>query len=238
MRLCAICVTYKRPAELAVAVASFLRQTYADKELIVLDDAGQYAPTALDHLPEKQRLQVKLVTTPHRFRTLGEKRNASAALASPDADVLLPWDDDDIYLSWHMEAAAKAIEHADYTIPTKIWLDRGTRLQAKENSYLFHGAWAFRCSAFAQVNGYPWIQSGQDQGLLKRFKEAGLRRADPITVDPRPSYVYRWFTSHNKHISAASGDKQKAYLDLAALPAPHVAKLEPKWSKDWEAMAK
>lgn len=232
MKLAAAMCTYKRPNELAEAVASFLRQTYADKELIVLDDAGQYAPGACDHLPG-----VKLVTTPHRFRTLGEKRNACAALASPDADVLLPWDDDDIYLPWHMEAAAKALENADYTIPTAVWTcGRDGRLRRKENSYLFHGAWAIRCQAFADIDGYPWMASGQDQWLLKRLKSRdGFRRADPLAFDPRPSYVYRWFASHNKHFSHIGEDGHNI---LGRLPVEHVARLEPKWSRDWEAAAK
>ncbi len=95
MKLAAICCTYRRPRELATAVECFLRQDYVDREMIVLDDAGQFAPDALDGLP-----RVKLVTSPVRFRTLGEKRNASAALASPDVDAYCVWDDDDIYLPW------------------------------------------------------------------------------------------------------------------------------------------
>lgn len=234
MKAAAICCTYKRAPELAEAIESFLRQDFpADKrELIILDDAGQYAPTALDGIPG-----VKLITTGHRFATLGEKRNASAALAGPDCEVLFPWDDDDIYLPWHMSAtiASFADSQADYTIPTKLWMDKGNRLQPKDNQYLFHGAWAFRRSSFAAVNGYPWIQSGQDQGLLKRFKAAAMKRADPIQCDPRPSYVYRWYSTHKHHISAMGKD---GYEKFGKVEVKLVEKLIPKWSKDWEKLAK
>ena len=231
MKLAAICCSYKRAKLLAQAIESFLRQDYpADqRELIVLDDAGQYDPAALAGVPG-----VKLVSIPHRFRTLGEKRNASAALVSPEVDAYCVWDDDDIYLPWHMTAAAAALADADYTIPTVIYTDKRTRLQRKENQYLFHGAWAFRRAAFERVGGYPFIQSGQDQGLLRRFKDARLRRADPIQHDPRPSYVYRWFTAHALHISAlgASG-----YERLGKTPAQRIAKIEPHWDVDWLAAA-
>jgi glycosyltransferase involved in cell wall biosynthesis len=234
MKLGAICCTYLRPKELAQVIECFLRQDYPAelRELIVLDDAGQYANQAGNHW--------RLVSVPVRFRTLGEKRNASAALVSPDVDAYCVWDDDDIYLPWHISAAAAALKDADYTIPTVIYVDRRDRLERKQNQYLFHGAWAFRREAFERVGGYPFMQSGQDQGLLRRFKAAQLRRADPIQHDPRPSYVYRWCTiPGNRHISAMGKD---GYERLGQLPVTPVATLVPRWDRDWvklhEAVAK
>ena len=109
MKIAAICCTYKRPRELAEAITSFTNQDYPGHllEMIVLDDAGQYDPDALSGLPG-----VKLVTTSHRFRTLGEKRNASAAFASPDVDVYAVWDDDDIYLL-HLMSYTSTVVFAD-----------------------------------------------------------------------------------------------------------------------------
>ena len=233
MRIAAICCTYKRPAQLANAVESFLRQDYPAhmRELLVLDDAGQYASNALDGLPN-----VRLVTTPHRFRTLGEKRNASAALASPDADAYCVWDDDDIYLPWHIQSCVTALAEADYTIPTLLCVEKGGQLRRKSNQYLFHGAWSFRRLAFAKVHGYPFIQSGQDQGLLRRFKSSKLRRADPIQFDQRPSYIYRWFTTGCPwHLSALGSD---GYERLGEREQLDVNKLVPCWEKDWLALWK
>lgn len=228
LRLAAICCTYKRPRELATAIECFLRQDYPAqlRELIVLDDAGQYASQSGDRW--------RLVSSPVRFRTLGEKRNASAALVSPDIVAYCVWDDDDVYLPWHMSAAAAALADADYTIPTTIFVDKRTRLEWKPNTCLFHGAWSFRREAFERVGGYPFMQSGQDQGLLRRFKDAKLRRADPIELDSRPSYVYRWHTSHHRHLSALGPD---GYERLADAPAPRVERLKPRWDVDWLALA-
>lgn len=229
MKIAAICCTYKRPKELATAIECFRRQDYPPelRELIVLDDAGQHENQAGDGW--------RIVSLPVRFRTLGEKRNASAALVSPDVEAYCVWDDDDVYLPWHVSAAAAALSDADYTIPTMLFVDKRNRLERKPNQYLFHGAWAFRRAAFEQVGGYPWIQSGQDQGLLRRFKAAKLRRADPIQRDPRPSYVYRWGTTQcGWHLSAMGAD---GYARLEQKAVERIAKIEPRWEVDWLGLA-
>ncbi|GAB6186268.1 hypothetical protein [Thermopirellula anaerolimosa] len=111
---------------------------------------------ANDHLPG-----VKLVTTRHRFRTLGEKRNASAALVSPDVDAYAVWDDDDIYLPWHLETMAQVFAAGiSWSRPAEVWIDRRTHLQRKTTGGLFHGSWGFTREAFLAVGGYPAMQSG------------------------------------------------------------------------------
>jgi len=224
VKIAAICCTYKRPKLLAEAIESFLRQDYpaAQREMIILDDAGQYENQIGDGW--------RIVSLTTRFRTLGEKRNASAALVSSDVDAYCVWDDDDIYLPWHMSAAAAALADADYTVPTQIFVDKKGRLEPKSNQLLFHGAWSFRREAFQRACGYPFIQSGQDQGLLKRFKATNLRRADPIQFDARPSYIYRWFTAHNQHLSAMGAD---GYERLGRQPLPATTTITPGWERDW-----
>jgi len=177
MKIACLCCTFNRPAQLAEAVESFLRQTYPAelRELVILDDAGQYDPAACDHLPG-----VKLITTRHRFRTLGEKRNASAALVSPDVDAYAVWDDDDIYLPWHLETMAQVFAAGiSWSRPAEVWIDRRTHLQRKTTGGLFHGSWGFTREAFLAVGGYPAMQSGQDQALAGRLKKAGFKPVSP-----------------------------------------------------------
>jgi hypothetical protein len=223
VKIAAICCTYKRPTLLAHAIESFLVQDYPAelRELIVLDDVGQYEGGGGEGW--------QMVSFPRRFRTLGEKRNASAALVSPDVDAYCVWDDDDIYLPWHMSAAAAALEAADYSIPSVVYAHRQDRLERITTSGKFHGAWAFRREAFDAVGGYPFIQSGQDLGLVCRFRERGLRMVDPIERDPRPSYVYRWRTTH-PHISELGAG---GYEAMGALPGEHAGRVVPVWDRDW-----
>lgn len=243
MKIACLCSTFNRPAQLAEAVESFLRQTYPAelRELIILDDAGQYDPAACDHLPG-----VKLVTTRHRLRTLGEKRNATAALASPDVEAYAVWDDDDIYLPWHLEAMVRVFAAGiPWSRPAEVWIDRCTCLERKRTGGLFHGSWGFTREAFLSVGGYPAMQSGQDQVLAERFQRVGIRDGSPdemMRTDSAatcghlhlPSYIYRWHTYPNAwHISAMGKD---GYQRRGEEAIERVTQVIPAWSRDWCVM--
>src|SRR5512137_1054339 len=100
-KLACVCCTYARPDLLCQSLQCYLMQDYpADRcELIILDDANQYVSQT-----QTEPKTWHLVTSSRRFRTLGEKRNACAALASADVDAYVVWDDDDIYLPWTLQA--------------------------------------------------------------------------------------------------------------------------------------
>lgn len=231
-KLACICCTYARPRLLPQAIQSFLMQDYpADRcELIVLDDAGQYVSQS--HTEPKVW---HLVSATRRFRTLGEKRNASAALASADADAYVVWDDDDVYLPQTLRAHAAALERAPWSLPSIVLIERsGTnRLDTHKTGGLFHPAWAFSREVFSKVSGYPFMQSGQDQGLAKRFQDVGVRRADPIALGFAPYFVYRWGTSDSWHLSAM--DKQRGYDELARHlhAGPPIEHIRPYWPLDY-----
>ena len=227
MKIAAICSTYKRPTLLAEAIECFLRQDYPShlRELVVLDDAGQYC----SHTGPGYRV----VSVPSRFRSLGEKRNATAALASPDADAYCVWDDDDIYLPWHISAAAAALRDADYCIPSVIYNGGPAGVRAYRNHAGHLAAGAFRRAAFDAVSGYPFIQSGEDQALLARFRQQRLVLADPIAHEPRPSFIYRWHTAHRNHVSALGPD---GYAKLGAMESRYVGLIKPGWEVDWVAL--
>lgn len=231
-KLACICCTYARPQLLAQTLQSYLEQDYpADRcELIILDDAGQYVSQA--HAAPKPW---HLVSVPRRFRTLGEKRNASAALVSPDVDALVVWDDDDIYLPWTLRAHAAALERAPWSLPSVVLVEQAKtyRLAAKETGGLFHPAWAFTREVFAEVAGYPFMQSGQDQGLAARFRAAGVSSADPIALGFEPYLVYRWATTGSWHISALPRDTGYQRLATRITPAPPIATLQPFWPRDY-----
>src|SRR5688572_15193909 len=81
-----ICPTYGRPPDhqhlVEEAIASFVNQTYPNKELIVLNDCpGQ---TLVCNAPG-----VRVVNVPERFPTLGDKRNAGVGLSR--GQLIAPW---------------------------------------------------------------------------------------------------------------------------------------------------
>lgn len=234
-KLACICCTYARPQLLAQAIESYLRQDYPPDraELIVLDDAGQYQ-SQTHNSPKRWQI----VSTNQRFRTLGEKRNASAALVSNDVDAYVVWDDDDIYLPWTLRAHAAALAQAPWSLPGRVLIEKqdDDSLEIKETNGLFHSAWAFSRQLFATAGGYPFIQSGQDQGLAKRFR--ALERESPLIADPvnlgfEPFLVYRWATTGSWHISAL--DRRHGYQRLARQRhrGSPIQQIKPFWPKDY-----
>ena len=127
-----ICPTYGRPATyqhlLEEAVASFLRQTYPNKELIVLNDCpGQELVC--------QAPDVRVVNRADRFPTLGDKYNAAVSLAR--GDLIAPWEDDDISLPWRLALSVDRLGDADYFLTlgtTGFWTTQACTLTTRSAS--------------------------------------------------------------------------------------------------------
>lgn len=174
-------------------IECFLRQDYPRelRELVILDDAGQYENQAGDGW--------RLVSIPIRFRSLGEKRNACAALASPDVDGFLVADDDDIYLPHWFRTQAAVLERAEWSHPGLVLVEHNDGLRECDTGGLYHGGWAFRCEAFYRVRGYGPHNNGEDQELAGRMSQAGVTEIDPCTF-AEPFYVYR-YDNNSYHLS-------------------------------------
>lgn len=224
MKLAALCCTFRRPHTLGQLVESFLRQDYPAelRELVILDDAGQYESQTGDGW--------RLVSVPTRFRSLGEKRNACAALASADVDGFLVADDDDIYLPHWFTAQAEALKRADWSRPGLVLLEDGDGLREADSEGLYHGGWAFRKETFYRVRGYGPHNNGEDQELAGRLHEAGAKSCDPCSFG-HPFYIYR-YDNNSYHLS---------YMDdtgYHSLGDGRVAKsqLQPGWFRDYTSL--
>jgi len=184
VKLAALCCTYQRPHLLGQLIESFLRQEYPPekRELVILDDAGQY--------DNQEGENWRLISIPRRFHSLGEKRNACAALASPDAEGFLVADDDDLYLPHWFSTQAEALRRADWSRPSLVLLHQGGQLAEHDTDCLYHGGWAFRREAFYRVRGYGPHNNGEDQELAGRLQNAGVTVFDPCELRP-PFYIYR-----------------------------------------------
>ncbi|HMF15365.1 MAG TPA: hypothetical protein VKE94_23785 [Gemmataceae bacterium] len=225
MKLAALCCTYLRPAGLGQLIECFLRQDYPSelRELVILDDAGQYENQA--------GAGWRLVSTRNRFRTLGEKRNACAALASPDAEGFLVADDDDIYLPHWFRSHAEALRRADWSHPSLVLVEHGDGLQEGETRGLFHACWAFRREAFDRVCGYGPHNSGEDQELASRLAAAGVTKCDPCEFAP-PFFIYV-YENGSYHVSFMDDE---AYQELGSGGCPGQTSLSIGWSRDWDQL--
>jgi hypothetical protein len=197
MKIAAVCCTWCRPERLSYVIRCFELQDHQDRELVILDDAGQY------HDQEGDRW--RLISVPNRFPTLGEKRNAATALVSPEVDGICIFDDDDLYLPWALSAIDAGLQVASWTRPSQILaLREDGRLAPTRAGGLYHGAWGYRRSLFEMVGGYPAMNSGEDQHLAGLFHAAHASSSDPIALGYQPYYIYWW--ADMWHISAYGDD--------------------------------
>jgi hypothetical protein len=206
-------------------IESFLRQDYpaADRELVILDDVGQYE--------NQQGDGWQLVSIPRRFHTLGEKRNACAALASPDVQGFLVTDDDDVYLPHWFRATARALQEAEWSRPGLVLLEDGDGLKEHDTEGLYHGGWAFRREAFYRVRGYDAYNAGEDVELAGRMEEAGVSQCDPCQFE-RPFYIYR-DNNDSYHLSHLLDG---GYERLAATDPIAKAPVQVGWPRDYDQL--
>lgn len=201
MKIAAVCITYMRPKQLAYMLWCFEHQDHEDRELVILDDAGQYENSEGDRW--------RLVSVAQRYPTLGDKRNAAATLVSDDVEALAVWDDDDLYLSHALGATVAALTLGHVSRPSEVLHpDPSHLLYRHETGGLFHGGWGYGRAMFEQVGGYPAMNNGEDQVFLQRLDKACAVTADPIhLMDYKPFYVfpweYNWCEGGPSHISGA-----------------------------------
>jgi hypothetical protein len=230
VNIAAVCCTYRRPKQLGYLIHCFLVQDYPAKqrELVVLDDTGQY--------DSQEGHRWRLISVPHRYPTLGEKRNAAAALVSHQVQALAVWDDDDLYLPWALRACAAALQRAPWSRPSLVLHpQKNGSLTQHQTGGLFHGGWAYARKVFQQVGGYPAQNNGEDQALARRLQRAGVPQADPIRLGMKPFYVYCWGSGDGWHLSGMGPDgyqrlrgPRPAKTPLAITAPPNLQLHDPK----------
>jgi len=209
MKIAVVCITYNRPRQLGQMIRCFERQDYEARELVILDDAGQYRSTCGPRW--------RLVSVSRRFPTLGQKRNAAAELVSPDVTALAVWDDDDLYMPWALRASGEALRSADWSRPSLVLHPQPDgALRRHRTGGLFHSGWAYLREVFQKVGGYPDMDNGEDQGLAARFERLGVVPAAPAALGFAPVLVYPWTGSH---ISRAGPNGYKKWGRRAVAPA-------------------
>ncbi len=150
-KIAACCLTFRRPKLLGRVIESFLRQTYTNSELVILDDCGDYPDQ-----PHGDRWRI--VSVNERYPNLGAKRNACVQLVSNDVDAVQTWDDDDVVFPWMFESVAEALSKGEWARGSQAFEWDGetmTRIETFNRQfpkqYAYHGHWAYRLDAFLGV---------------------------------------------------------------------------------------
>lgn len=239
--------TFNRPHLLARAIACFSAQTYLNRELVILDDAGQY---------ENQKgAQWEIVSVRRRFRSLGEKNNAAIALSNPNAVYLAKQDDDDSTCPTWLESIVDAFESnpkagilqsreaIDYF--NDEWVVCKTHSPGQDSrkvNFSYHGGFAYRRDWLVKMRGYAAEMAGDDVELDRRRRDEGIAS---IGTNPKyPPFLRYWTRYYLKHPEALHGAplsislrgrSEQAYLDTAKNEIKYVGKLPPyTGEKVWE----
>lgn len=224
MKIAALMPTYGRPRLVANALACFLAQDYpAEKRrLLILDDADQIAPQA-DVNWEVWSTAKKFPSLPAKYAFLVDRANEWGA------DAYSVWDDDDIYLPWHLSAHAQALSSAGWSHPSQAWSLYTGSLALESAAGRFHGALAVRRD-FAEQVGY-WGSSTRcdyDQQIMGRLSR--LSPPGQPDLDSLPGYIYRWSSTHADHCSARCREPDDAtwYSETPITEAGQVERLVPR----------
>lgn len=179
MKIAAVCPTYKRPNLLGRAIHCFLQQTHKDRELVILDDAGQYKSQEGD--------KWKIISTSERYSCLADKRQAVIEAVSSDVEGFVCWDDDDVYFPEAIASVSRALEQkpwaqcriiletvAPRTLqPTKATGTKRTLKVGNKRVFAwgYGGCWAYNLEEFHKLNGYKDLppSASEDIDLARRF---------------------------------------------------------------------
>lgn len=201
----ACCCTYLRPELLGRLLFCWEQQDYPAnrRELIIVDDANQYGNCSGNNW--------RIISYRARFPGLSEKRNASITIAK--SDIICVADDDDYYWPHWISTVAKTLENNTWLRPSEAFRNTPRFLRyksyplGKPNDIRFHGSWAYRKKAWAEIGGYRpdnyTYQNGfgEDADFGRRMLERFGPSTDSIQFHPTPYYLFYDYVGQ-QHISS------------------------------------
>ena len=207
-------------------VACFLKQTYDNKHLFIMDDGETFESQTIGD-------NITLISAEQRFDTLADKFNALAAIAkkSDFAPTLFAnWEDDDIYLPDHLlrlsEVANRSPQELFLITPEEVWSNYQTEMGStvtEKAAGRFHGSWAWSTKLHDKVGGWPSTDKIMfDQLFLSTLKQAGTH----LIYEGSPTYVYRWGNPYY-HGSVYGDDFTTKVGQLRHLPDYKIPRLMP-----------
>ena len=190
MKIDCLMGTYGRYAPACEALACFLQQSVkSDARLLIYNQHP--VPLSFDHP------RVRIVNEAPPDGSLRFIRQRMLELANPgDADFVRWWDDDDLFLPWHLEDCLEHIGESVAWKETSSWFsERNSKFSL--NRSRFEGAWLFRADYLrsAPIDTHPTYT---DHPVVKQIEEARLLATTELGTSA--SYIYRWDTG-TQHLS-------------------------------------
>jgi len=238
-RVSCYCATYGRPWALEESIASFLRQDYpGEKELIVLNDYS-------GHTLHCDAPGVKVYNVKAQIIPLGRKFNRTVELCT--GDILLPWEDDDIFLSNRISYTVEHMKNGFFH--THLAFFELARMKLKISGNHYHCNMGVTKVLFEECGRYVELdQCDLDVRLMQLLKRKSGHKGYTI-ANKDIFYVYRWGSVGSYHGSGWGLKKEKECISSGAAKVVDAQMkkgkvplgdydLVPRWSYDYEAVAK
>ncbi len=206
MKIDCLMGTYGRYSLACEALACFLQQTALSQATMLIFNQHP-APLRFEHP------RVRIVNQPPPPGSLRYIRRHMLELADPAADLIHWWDDDDLYLPWHLENCLNYIgDHVAWK-PASSWMAMREVTFTREVNF-FEGSWIFRAD-YARAAPLETHPSYIDHPIYLQTLEAG--RLANTELEGRRCYIYRW-GNNAQHLSGyggvASEEQQRGHIEL------------------------
>ena len=134
-------------------------------------------------------------------------------------EILVVWEDDDIYLPNHISSHVTAVEDHLWSKPSNVLSDYTSHIQEEDATGRFHASIALSRQGMVKCGGWPLTLRGDfDQQFIASLSGLGVHR-DPCAI-ASPSYVFRWGSAAAYHGQALMrGPEDEAWYAAAELAA-------------------
>jgi hypothetical protein len=209
-------LSYGRPRLSVEAVECFLRQTYTNKKLIIINTHSSpvYFNTSYDnievhnikpptHLSDVYRYGLQLIKSPH----------------------FCIWDDDDIFLPWHIaDRVAKRLLTDEYNAigHSKSFFSLGDVIQNVGGNTFVSQYLYDNNGILPDANISCW-----DVNWVNKPWKRGY-----VDFPCKPSYIYRWGTGEN-HIGGHADEAGQHGIYLRNIEEKHNLKFDFPWKPEW-----
>jgi len=217
---------YRRARLACNAAACFLGQALprdCSAELIVIDDGGTFSHIEAETRDATRRIELR--SFDRRFPSLAAKYNAAVESLETrgEARLAVLFDDDDVYLPWHLSAHVTALAEdlaqgrPAWSKPARVWSDYSGTWKQEDAAGRFHGSIAFSLPCPVRWD----TQAGPDfdQRFMTALRNEFGRPRDPLSVNPVPGYGFRWHT-HTWHVQHFDRYGESWYDELGAVVPP------------------
>ena len=192
--------TYGRYGLACEALACFLQQTQISQATLLIYNQHP-VPLHFDHP------RVRIVNEVPPAGSLRHIRRRMHELADPSAELLHWWDDDDLYLPWHLDDCLAHIKDNIAWKPASCWTSLGnTEFSLAKNR--FEGSWVLRAD---YVKGAP-LDTHPDYMDLPVFRQTEDAKLLATTeLGGCTSYIYRW-ANGAEHLSGRYGGNEDVQM--------------------------